>query len=185
MENLVRIAAFEPRSLVNGPGVRAVLWVQGCRRGCPGCFNSDFQPLEGGRLINFPTIISWINEAKGIEGVTFSGGEPFDQALALSQIVQQVRQMGLGVLVFSGYTFQELKVEKKFFALLRETDLLMAGPYDQNQPSSHPLLGSANQEMIFLTERYQGYHLQPGRRVEFRIAGDGQVRISGLPKRAA
>lgn len=181
-KEILNVAAYEPRSLVNGPGVRAVLWVQGCGKRCPDCFNPDFQKREGGRFEQAKDVIGWIEAAQGIEGVTFSGGEPFDQAGPLAIVAKQSQAMGLGILVFTGYTWEDLQeredADRK--ALLSVTDMLIAGPYERGIPSSHPLLGSANQEMIFLTRRYREYPFGRGIRTEFRISPDGAVRVTGL-----
>lgn len=183
-DSLIRVAAFEPRSLVNGPGARAVLWVQGCGRMCPGCFNPDFQKRDGGRLTEAEEVIRWVEaaNARGIEGITFSGGEPFDQAGALAFVARHVQAMGLSVIVFTGYTWDELKdsMHRGTRALLDASDMLIAGPYNRDIPSNHPLLGSANQEIVFITGRYSKYHFDKARRSEFRISPDGTVRVTGF-----
>ncbi len=206
----LRVAAYEPHSLANGPGVRAVLWVQGCGRRCPGCFNPEFQPREGGRLVPVAQVVAWIETAAGsrpgvpvpglpdgavlapraysgaIEGVTFSGGEPFDQAVAVAAVARAAQAMGLGVLVFTGYPWCELRqgTGAGWADLLAATDLLVAGPYEQDRPGTHPLLASANQELVHLTERCRTAVTQAGggRRSEFHIAVDGTVRVTGFPQ---
>ena len=190
----LRVAAFEPRSLVNGPGVRAVLWVQGCGRRCPGCFNPEFLPREGGRLAAVEEVMSWIRDAASalatnhqppttLEGITFSGGEPFDQAAGLAVVAQAVRRLGLGVLIFTGYPWEDLEQGRDLGqrALLAAADLLVACPYQRDRPGTHPLLSSANQRLIFLTHRYRGYDFGRNRRLEIRIAPDGTLRTTGFP----
>jgi len=210
----LRVASFEPRSLVNGPGVRAVLWVQGCGRRCPGCFNPDFLPRAGGRDVPVQEAIQWIQSAAAVhhptihssthpqlpsarlEGVTFSGGEPFDQAAALAEVARAVRAMGLGVLIFTGHPWEDLErsADSGHRALLEAADLLVAGPYQRDNPPiqqsthpaihcppPHPLLSSANQELVFLTERYRNTDFGRRRRAEYRIGADGTVRSSGFP----
>jgi len=186
----LRVAAFEPRSLVNGPGVRAVLWVQGCGRRCPGCFNPDFLPRKGGSSVTVADVVSWIVQANQsadgpLEGVTFSGGEPFDQAEALAEVACAVRALGLGVLVFTGNTWAELQASETpgWAELLAASDLLVAGPYEQEKPGHHPLLASGNQELAHLTDRYRaaaGFG-KGRRRVEMRIGAGGELRLSGFP----
>lgn len=217
----LQVGAFEPRSLVNGPGVRAVVWVQGCGRRCPGCFNPEFLPFEGGHAVPVQEVIQWIADSAAagnpapdaraglpapprqagdpaymganaaydlqplpaLEGVTFSGGEPFDQAVALAVVARAAREMGLSVFIFTGYPWQELQrsVDPGHRALLEVSDLLVAGPYDRNLPCKHPLLASANQELVFLTDRYRHFDFGQKRKVEFRIGPDGDVRVSGFP----
>ena len=179
----IRVAAFEPRSLTNGPGARSVLWVQGCNRRCSGCFNSGFQPKSGGRPVSIREVITWIEAADGIEGITFSGGEPFDQAQALARVAQRMQSLGLSVLVFSGYTFHELRQGRGdgFHALVAATALLVAGAFEQGRPLAHQLMSSANQELVYITNRYRNYQFKHSRQAEFRITADGAVRTTGFP----
>ncbi|HRZ47435.1 MAG TPA: 4Fe-4S cluster-binding domain-containing protein [Candidatus Paceibacterota bacterium] len=118
-----------------------------------------------------------------LEGVTFSGGEPFDQASALAVVARAARGMGLSVFIFTGYPWEELQrsVDPGHRALLEVSDLLVAGPYDRNLPCKHPLLASANQQLVFLTDRYRHFDFEQKRKVEFRIGPDGDVRVSGFP----
>ena len=183
----LRVAAFEPRSLANGPGVRAVLWVQGCGRRCPGCFNPGFLSSEGGRDVSVDEVVAWIaaaaqSESGPIEGLTFSGGEPFDQASPLAQVAGAARAQGLGVLVFTGHPWEDLETsaDPGWRALLAATDLIVAGAYERERPGTHPLLSSANQRLVFLTDRYRHHDFGCKRRIELRIAADGTVRASGL-----
>lgn len=190
-DNQLRIGAFEPRSLVNGPGVRAVLWVQGCGRRCPGCFNPEFLPREGGRVVPVAEVIEWIREAAhkdtncdgAISGITFSGGEPFDQAAGLAIAAQAARTMGLSVVIFTGHPWEHLQTteHRGNQALMATADLLIAGPYHREQPGNHPLLASANQRLVFVTDRYRRHAFGQGRRTELRIGKDGAVRTIGFP----
>jgi anaerobic ribonucleoside-triphosphate reductase activating protein len=188
-DGYIWVGAFEPRSTVNGPGVRAVLWVQGCGKRCPGCFNPEFLPREAGRLVGVDEVVGWIVAANGspdgvLEGVTFSGGEPFDQAEPLAEVAGAARGLGLGVFVFTGYPWRELELgrEPGWRELIRGCDLLVAGPYEQDRPGAHPLLASGNQELVYLTERYRGWLFGGLRKqTELRIASDGGVRLTGFP----
>lgn len=180
----VPVAAFLPRSRVNGPGVRSVLWVQGCPLRCPGCFNPDFLAFTGGQPTPVETVVAWIVDRDDTEGVTFSGGEPFAHAAVLAAVAEQVRQTGKSVVIFTGYTQQNLlrSAEPATRRLLRAADLLMAGPYQRERPSRHPWLSSENQELVFLTDRYRPEDLAARRkRVEFRIAPDGNLTVTGFP----
>jgi anaerobic ribonucleoside-triphosphate reductase activating protein len=191
-DGFLQVGAFEPRSRVNGPGVRAVVWVQGCGQRCPGCFNPGFLPREGGRRVGVGEVTGWIvaanRSADGpIEGVTFSGGEPLDQAEPLAAVARAARTLGLGILVFTGYSRAELEEgrEPVWRELIQCCDLLVAGPYAQDRPGAHSLLASGNQELIHVTDRYRGA-LGSGLRkqTEFRIAADGSTRITGFPQTA-
>lgn len=178
----LKIGAFEPRSSVNGPGERAVIWVQGCRRRCPGCFNPQFHPLEGGEEVTVASLADRILAVGGLAGITLSGGEPFEQAAALAQLCSLARPTGLPVLTFTGYTLDELQAAGRsdWKALLVETDLLVAGPYLQHLPSRDALRGSSNQKLHFLTDRMSPESLWPSQRVEVRLDGQ-KVSVSGFP----
>ena len=178
----LKLAAFLPQSRANGPGLRSVLWVQGCPLRCAGCFNPDFQPFAGGYESTVEEIIALLLAQPDTEGVSFSGGEPFSQAAALAEVAESVRAAGKGVLIFTGQDAATLKVSRYpgVQRLLAATDLLAAGPYRRDLPQCHPLLASTNQELLYLTERYRGVELGP-RRSEFRIDADGEVSVTGFP----
>ncbi len=128
-------------------------------------------------------VACWIAAAApGTEGVTFSGGEPFDQAAALAEVARAARGLGLGVFIFTGHprVAIEASADAGWKALLAAADLLAAGPYEKGNPGHHPMLASANQELVFLTNRYRNYDFGRQRRVEYRIGADGNLRISGL-----
>ena len=181
---LVPLAAFLPRSLANGPGIRSVVWVQGCPFRCPGCFNLEFLEFTGGQPTPAETLVSWILDRDDTEGVTFSGGEPFSHAAVLAAVAEQVQRAGKSVMIFTGYEKDELRGSRDEGTrrLLQSADLLIAGPYRRELPSRHPWLSSTNQELVFLTDRYGPEDLQTGRRrVEFRVARKGQMVITGFP----
>jgi anaerobic ribonucleoside-triphosphate reductase activating protein len=177
----LHIAAYLPRSRANGPELRSVLWVQGCPFRCTGCFNPDFLSFAGGREIAPRDVARRMLLESETEGVTFSGGEPFAQAGALAEVAERVRAAGKGVLVFTGYGAVELRSSRRFRRLLQAADLLVAGRYRGEMPGRHPLLASANQELVFLTERYRGADFGGRRRTEFRISAGGAITVSGFP----
>lgn len=180
--SILRLAAFLPHSRANGPGLRSVLWVQGCSLGCDGCFNPDFQPFAGGYEATVEDTVALLLAQPDTEGVSFSGGEPFAQAAALAKVAEAVRAAGKGVMIFTGYEATVLRASRNrgVQQLLAAADLLAAGPYRRDLPQRHPLLASSNQELVYLTERYRGAELGP-RRSEFRIGVDGSVSITGFP----
>jgi len=184
--NNLQLAAWLPRSRANGPGRRSVLWVQGCPFHCPGCFNPDFLPFAGGRTVAVSEVAAWILAEEDTEGVSFSGGEPFAQAGPLAEVAEQVRAAGKGVLIFTGFAAAALpkSANPSVQRLLAAADLLVAGPYQRDRPCRHPLLASANQELVFLTERYRMADFGL-RRTEFRSGGDGAVTVTGFPPAGA
>lgn len=181
LANAVRLGNFVPRSRANGPGVRAVIWVQGCRRQCPGCCNPEFQNPDGGRVATVDELLARIAAALPLDGLSLSGGEPFDQAAPLAELCRQVRPQGLTIVCFTGYTLSELREADRpdWSSLLSHTDLLVAGPYDQDQPCTEPLRASANQTLHYLTGRITPDDLRGIPRVEV-ILDDGYLQITGF-----
>jgi anaerobic ribonucleoside-triphosphate reductase activating protein len=177
------IAAFVPSSASNGPGKRAVVWVQGCPFRCPGCFNPDFQSFDGGSALSPRDLADRIAVIDGIEGVTFSGGEPFCQAEALAEAGRMVRNQGLNVVTFTGFTFREIreKGRNSWDSLIRETDLLIAGRYDRRLPGRHPLLSSSNQELVHVSQHLERRVRETGTEVEYIIGCRGEITVSGFP----
>ena len=181
----LRLHRFLPTSQAEGPGLRACLWVQGCPIHCPGCAVPWTWSFEGGEEIEVEELAQIIL-AEPVEGVTFLGGEPFTQAAALAMLAGKLRQAGLSVMTFSGYTIETLRRAQRpdWNALLDATDLLIDGPFRQDLlDTSRPWVGSINQRYHFLTDRYR--HLSDQltsfpNRLEIRLSPDGKVEVNGL-----
>lgn len=182
----LRLHGFVPRTRVEGPGVRACVWVQGCSIHCPGCFSPQTWDPSGGISVEVTALARRIATDREIEGVTFLGGEPFEQAAPLTALAGHVAGAGRSVMVFTGYRLEELReaARPEYDALLAVTDLLVDGLYDRRRPDHRrPWVGSTNQRFHFLTPRYA--HLAAALadypdRVEVRIRPDGQVWINGM-----
>ncbi len=184
----VRIAHLVPRTDVEGPGSRSAVWVQGCSIRCPGCFNPHTWKPEGGRLVSASVLADQLSQDPDIEGVTFLGGEPFDQAAGLAEVGQRVRARGLSVMTFTGFTYERITEENRpsWHDLLKVTDLLVDGPYLRNAPDvRRPWVGSTNQRFICLTERYRGGGTVAGPHatLEVRIRADGTAFVNGMAGR--
>lgn len=180
-KNVLNIHSMLERSEVNGPGLRAVIWLQGCNRHCPGCFNPDAQPLEPRHLVSVESVLLWLRAIKDIEGLTISGGEPFLQAEALAALLRRVREeTNLSVMVYTGYSYDELAEIENAKGVLRYTDVLVDGPYDQTQPAVDGFRGSANQRIHLLTKRYRPRDFSPGLRFELVLRPDGTVITTGV-----
>jgi len=184
------IGAIVARTESEGPGARFALWVQGCRIRCAGCCNPQFFAARGGERVTTGALLERLRAAEqGLEGVTFLGGEPFDQADALAELAAGARALGLSVMTFTGYRLEDLRARRHrgVSALLAATDLLVDGPYDQTRPESlRRWVGSTNQRFHFLSGRYAPGSELPGpgeplRRVELELAPDGTVRAHGWP----
>ena len=177
----LRLHAFEPASRANGPGLRAAIWFQGCSIGCPGCFNRETHDPCGGSLADTEELAGRIfRGSQGIEGASISGGEPFEQPQALLDLVRRIRSAGLGVLLFSGYTIEKIRLMPLGPRILSQVDVLIAGPYVQSQHRACGLLGSINQRIHFLTSRYtpSDFAAIPGG--EIVLHKDGSVTLSGI-----
>lgn len=180
----IRVATYLPESYSNGPGCRAVMWVQGCPKRCSGCWNPDFLSSQGGTVWTVAQALEKLTQSDAIEGITLLGGEPFTQAEALSNLCVQIRQRGLSVMAYSGWTLAELtRMGSPQTDLLVECDLLVDGEFVVDEAA--PLLwrGSRNQQIHFLTERYAHWRSQVNdyhRDFEILIEGE-QLILTGDP----
>lgn len=178
---LINLARTMPRSAANGPGQRFVVWVQGCAIRCPGCWNPDTWAFEARQLRDTVALADEIIATGGIEGVTFSGGEPFHQAAALVAVARRVRASGLSVFVYTGYDLHEL-TRSDHRELLALTDVLISGRYMQSQRSfESEWRGSSNQRVHFMTARYTEASMADSAHVEFHLDPDGRVAVTGFP----
>ena len=153
------------RSTVNGPGPRAVVWFQGCDLRCVGCWNPATHPFTRERDRPVSEVGDWILACPAIEGVTFSGGEPFQQAPAWLKLCEYVksRRPALSVGLFSGYTLRELNADRFHFAQIRRfVDFGVFGRFCRSMAcDDKPLCGSSNQEVVFFSDRYSPRDLEP------------------------
>ena len=173
-----------------GPGRRFALWVQGCQIRCPGCCNPHLFEREGGQDLSVAAVTDRIREVRGsIEGVTFLGGEPFEQAGPLSRLARAAQGLGLSVMTFTGHLLEELRSrnDPEVDALIEATDLLVDGPYVASLPErDRRWTGSTNQRFHFLSARYPPgvERPQPGeplRTVELRLDG-ARLQANGWPE---
>jgi len=182
-EKRINLAYFMEKSRVNGHGARAVVWVQGCHFHCPGCFNPQNWSFSKKNLVPVSEIANKILMTDGIEGVTFSGGEPFDQAAALSELAAILKENGLTVMIFTGYTYPELLKGNRasWNALLANADMLVAGRFEQDKKvSGVTLIGSSNQQIISLTGEIPAPESDNIPTVERTITPDGMY-LTGFP----
>ncbi len=144
------LAGFTGDSIVDGPGLRCVLFCQGCPHGCPGCHNPATHPFEGGTYYTTHELLTRICAHPLCRGVTFSGGEPFCQAAALLPLARLLREKGYELAAYTGYTLEQLLAmggpQADLLALL---DVLVDGRYEQAQRSlTLRFRGSANQRIL-------------------------------------
>lgn len=149
----IRIAGTVSESIVDGPGFRYVIFVQGCPHGCPGCHNPATHDFGAGKLVDTDELFCECVDDPLNKGVTFSGGEPFCQAEALCELGKRFKERGLSLWCYSGWTFDEL-LEKSnrddgVRGLLSIIDVLVDGRFIEGRKSLSLLFrGSENQRLI-------------------------------------
>ncbi|MCX7749596.1 MAG: anaerobic ribonucleoside-triphosphate reductase activating protein [Clostridia bacterium] len=155
METQIRIAGIEKESIVDGPGIRYVVFAQGCKHNCPGCHNPETHSFQGGRMVDIDAILKQIESNPLLDGITLSGGEPFEQAEGLAELAKRVKQKGLQVVTYTGYTYEEILNKSSIMAgwdrLLQYTDILVDGRFEAEKRNLLlKFRGSDNQRMIEL-----------------------------------
>lgn len=152
----VRLNGLVGESIVDGPGLRLVLFTQGCPHRCRGCHNPETHDFGGGYWEEVVNIMQRFRENPLLSGITFSGGEPFMQPDVLVSIAQQVRALGKNVFVYTGFVFEYLvqiaQTKPAVGALLDLTDVLVDGPYmEELRDLELRFRGSSNQRVLDLT----------------------------------
>lgn len=145
---LIRIAGIEPESIVDGEGIRYVVFTQGCPHHCVGCHNPQTHAMDGGKLVDVDDIINDIHARRNyIDGITLSGGEPFCQVPECAAIARAAHDMGLTVWCYTGYLFEQVYLNPN--ELLATVDVLVDGPFVQEERSLDlEFCGSRNQRII-------------------------------------
>jgi anaerobic ribonucleoside-triphosphate reductase activating protein len=150
----MRLAGIIPESVVDGPGVRFVVFAQGCPHHCPGCHNSQTWDIDGGKEMTMQEIRKMLRKRKSkLRGITISGGEPFLQAVEMAALAREAKKMDLDVVTYTGYLYEELLTLKMpgLKELLEVTDLLVDGPFRQElKDIALAFRGSSNQRLIDL-----------------------------------
>lgn len=191
-EPVASIAHWTDCTEAEGPGKRFAIWFQGCPMRCPGCCNPEMLPFEVGQKIPVSRLAAMILESharNSIEGVTFLGGEPLAHAEAGAALGKFVREHGLSVMVFTGYTFEEARElpDPAVSDLIAQTDILVDGRYERDLPDvNRRWIGSTNQRIHFLSARYSADDPCWRRKntLEIRLAG-GELSVNGFPAASA
>ena len=178
----ISVHSLLSQSRANGPGRRAVVWLQGCTLNCPGCFNPETHDIDGGTIMDTDDLAREIISLRhGVEGITISGGEPFLQPKALRRLLAHIRSdSSLSVLIFSGYRRKEIEEMQHGRAILSMTDILIDGRYDTTLHLGAGLLASSNQRIHFLTDRYSPSDLEDTPPFEVLIDSAGAVTVTGI-----
>lgn len=152
----IQIAGFLDNSLVNGQGLRSVVFVSGCNHACPGCHNKPMQDFNYGDRVDISEVFSRIKQnIPIIRGVTFSGGEPFEQPKALTVLADQIKAEGLDIWCYTGYTFEEIleSSDPNKIKLLYKVDVLIDGKFRKDlMEGASKYTGSKNQRIIDVKE---------------------------------
>lgn len=153
---LMRLSGIVEESIVDGPGLRYVLFTQGCPHHCKGCHNPQTHSFEGGFPFTAEAALAQMGENPLLSGITLSGGEPFAQAEALCAVAEGVQAMRKNVMTYTGYTFEALLARNDHWTnrLLELTDILVDGPYmeDLRDLELH-FRGSSNQRLLYQADR--------------------------------
>lgn len=180
----LNVMGYVDESEVNGPGCRAVIWVQGCLRECPGCFNPESWSFEINQLASVERLVHKILDNPNNEGVTFSGGEPFWQAPALANLAQKIKAAGLNVMSFTGFRLEELQspyAPAGAQALLDQLDILIDGAYIKSLSIHSPdsLVASSNQRVHIFNPALHDRLTWASDQTEVHILKDGSRIVTG------
>lgn len=155
MDNLLKISGVVKESIVDGPGIRYVVFTQGCPHHCEGCHNPQTHDFEGGKYVKIDDIVEDIKKNPLIKGVTISGGEPFMQATQVAKLISKLDENKYNVMTYTGFEYEYLlknaNEDNGYMKLLQNTDILIDGKFDISKKSFFvPFRGSTNQRAIDL-----------------------------------
>ena len=184
------IARLKRNSNVLGPGCRAVIWTHGCSKGCPHCIAEEMNAAPPQLEYTATTLYEWVKETGEIEGITLSGGEPFEQDIeALETFLQLVKNdpRRLSVMCYTGRLMTELLDNNRTAGILRYVDILVDGAYIHGFNEGHKWRGSSNQKFYSLNERYADIVAEAendfNRGIEIELTANMQFELTGIPQR--
>lgn len=184
----LRVSRLHYPVTVLGPGRRVGVWVQGCSIGCAGCMSRDTWDPIAGEAIAVDALADLIVAARddaALDGVTISGGEPFEQPEALAGLLEHLRRRwpAADVLAYSGYTLDVLR--RRHASVLSGIDAVLTGPFLAGQPTDAPWRGSANQVLTVLNpDHAPRYDDEPGGSARLQVSVDETaVWVTGIPRR--
>jgi len=160
----IRLAVPEIQrdSIVDGEGIRSVIWTQGCSHHCAGCHNPETHSFQEGVWVEVDTLKEQMNKLQGQDGVTFSGGDPMEQAEACAELAKHCKSLGLNVWCYTGYTWEELLERAEHFPsigdFLKQIDILVDGKFVLEEKSYDVMFrGSKNQRLIDVQKSLETY----------------------------
>lgn len=176
----MNVAHIEEKSFIYGPGCRFVIWVQGCSIRCKGCWNSEMWSFEKKSEISVQELLGKIADEQ-VEGITILGGEPLDQLEDVYTLCAECQKRGLSTMVFTGYELSEIDNSEKS-KIKSVADILIVGRYDENKRTLYKQwIGSTNQHVLFMTDRYDSSIIEDQNYVEIDIDENGTVVMLGFP----
>ncbi len=168
-------------SRVNGPGLRFVLWTQGCSKGCKNCFNPETWSFEKYKLLT-PLEIFELIKNSNVSGVTITGGDPLEQPEELLELLILLESLNLsnGIILFTGFTIDEINKDFLLRKSLNYIDVLIDGRFEKDQRISSSLRGSENQNIIYFSSKIKEEELNIDQEVEVCLEGD-KISVTGFP----
>lgn len=168
-------------SRVNGPGKRFTLWTQGCSKGCVNCFNPETWNNKNNIVLSTSEIFEMIKDFE-LEGVTITGGDPFEQEEELLELLILISSLSLskGVIVFTGFTYDEIRENKIREKCCDYIDVLIDGRYEDNNRVTNCFKGSSNQNIIYFSSKIKEEELIMDQEVEVSLS-DGIISVTGFP----
>lgn len=164
-----------------GPGERLGIWVSGCSRSCPGCMSPELRESVATDEVPVDELLGAVRSRRDrYDGVTISGGEPFDQAAELAELVRGLRELTDHVLVYTGYRREELEADASRAAALEGVDVLIDGPYERGLDDGRGIRGSANQRVWRLSANAGDFDYEGAERATQSFVFDDVVFMAGL-----
>lgn len=150
---LIRLAGIAENSLVNGKGLRKVFFSQGCSHHCEGCFNQHTWEFAGGRMFDMDELVQKVKDEPFLDGVTFSGGDPFQQADKFAYLAKKLHEANINIWAYTGYTFEELmklaQTNPHIKQMINNVDVIVDGRFVKDKMSENlKYCGSSNQRVI-------------------------------------
>lgn len=170
----IRLASvLQPDSIVDGEGIRTVVWTQGCPHHCPFCHNPQTHDFKGGFTVEIDDVLKELSKLRGQDGITLSGGDPMVQPLECLEIAKYAHKLGMDVWCYTGYLYEDILKNEKQRKLLEEVDTLVDGKFLIDEASLDLYYkGSRNQRIIDVKKSLkEGYIVEDLRYVGTKVIG--------------
>ena len=180
LTDFLRVGHISEHSTIYGPGLRFVIWTQGCTLACEGCWNKQYWPHRGGTNFSVQDLVNRISKTPSIEGITLLGGEPLQQPWPIFKLISEVKKMGKTVFLYTGYNVEEF--DDLMQACFDICDIVVTGRFEQGLRNTNlRWRGSENQKIHFPTRHYNLGSLEDRNEIEFVINDNGTLEMYGYP----